>query len=100
MPAQTVEIKKMVDPASQTPGQAKIDPKALENATEESVTVPAGTFKAKVIEQSGSIPGGNTYKSKVWFCEEVPGGVVKMEMSTDGAMKSTMTSELKEIDKK
>lgn len=98
-PAQKIEIQKTVDTSAAGAGQKNIDPKALENATEESVTVPAGTFKAKVIESTFSQAGSN-FKSKVWYTEDVPGGVVKMESSSDGAVKSTVSSELAAVEKK
>ncbi len=71
----------------------------MAKATEESVTVPAGTFKAKVIEINMTQQGMNI-KGKTWYCEDVPGGVVKMEASTDGAVKSQTSGELTALDKK
>jgi hypothetical protein len=102
MPAQSMEIKKMMDempaapPAAQPPADA---PKADVKTSEESVTVGGGTFKAKVAETSMDVAGSKT-TSKTWTSEEVPGGIVKMESTMDGAMKGTTKMELTKFDKK
>ena len=71
------------------------DPTLLDRVTEQSVTVPAGTFKAKVIEFEKR-QGKNTVKVKSWFSYEVPGGTVKQESESG----SKTTLELVKIDKK
>jgi hypothetical protein len=63
------------------------------------VTVAAGTFTAKVVELTTDQNGG-TYKSKIWFSPDVPGGIVKMEINSDGPVKMTSSSELTALDKK
>ena len=102
MPAQKIEIKKMVDVPAATPEAPKDQPnmpKPETKTSEESVTVGAGTFKTKLTESTTTMEG-NKMMSKVWTSDEVPGSVVKMESTTDGAMKSTTKMELKAFDKK
>jgi hypothetical protein len=102
MPAQKMEIKKAMDatPAPDAETQKQIDAaKANSKTSDETVTVAGGTFKAKLTESSMEANGMKT-TSKVWTSDEVPGGMVKMEATTDGAMKSTTKSELKSFDKK
>jgi hypothetical protein len=72
------------------------DPSLLDKVTEQSVTVPAGTFKAKVIEFEKR-QGKATVKVKTWFSYDVPGGTVKQE-SDSGGGKTTL--ELASIEKK
>lgn len=100
MPAQTTEIKKMIDaPAAADATAAANAPKPDTKTSDESVTVGAGTFKAKVTEATMDA-GGSKTTSKTWMSDDVPGGMVKMEASTDGPMKSTTKMELKAFDKK
>ena len=101
MPAQKMEIPKAVPAAPPAdPNAPKMDaPKADTKTSEESVTVAAGTFKTKLTESTMDVAGSKT-TSKVWTSDDVPGGMVKMEATTDGAMKSTTKSELKAFDKK
>src|SRR4051812_2180111 len=72
------------------------DPALLKNATEETVTVPAGQFKAKLVEFEKR-QGTANVKVKSWFSFDVPGGTVKQESESGGA-KSTL--ELASIEKK
>ena len=103
-PSRKMDITKMVTKSDlDKPGKG-FDPDLLAKATEESVTVPAGTFKAKMIEFSKSQQGMNM-KVKSWFCDEVPGGTVKQELSGQGnqnGMDVTVETkmELTTIDKK
>jgi hypothetical protein len=103
MPAQTMEVKKMIDDpaaAAGAAGQAQANmPKPDTKTSDESVTVAAGTFKTKLTEATMDV-GGNKTVSKTWTSDEVPGGVVKMEATSDGQMKSTTKMELKAFDKK
>jgi hypothetical protein len=101
MPAQTSEIKKMIDApaADATAAAAANAPKPDTKTSDESVTVGAGTFKAKVTEATMDA-GGSKTTSKTWMSDDVPGGMVKMEATTDGPMKSTTKMELKAFDKK
>jgi len=80
---------------------AKVDPKMAEmvkadaKTSEEQVTVPAGTFKCRVIE-SKVAQQGTEVTSKVWASDEVPGGLVKMVTLMTVPMKSETTMELVE----
>ena len=64
-------------------------------------TVEAGgkSYKCKVTEFVGELQGGTT-KGKIWSSDEVPGGMVRTEMTTEGKMASTITSKLVAIDLK
>lgn len=98
LPAQKIEYPAQIDkePAGTNPATAApVDAKV----TEESVTVPAGTFKCKVVESSTEA-NGMTTKSKSWTSDEVPGSLVKSETVTEGAMASKTTMELAKIEKK
>jgi hypothetical protein len=98
IPTQSRDLKKTIDTnATQSP--MDITPDILAKASEESVTVPAGTFKAKVIDINFSQQGAN-FKGKMWFTNDVPGGIVKSEITSDGAVKSETKMELTAIDKK
>jgi molybdenum cofactor biosynthesis enzyme MoaA len=98
VPTQTQDVKKTIDTAaSQAP--TDITPDALAKATEESVTVPAGTFKAKAIDMNFSQQGAN-FKGKTWFSNDIPGGTIKAEITSDGPVKSETKMEITAIDKK
>jgi hypothetical protein len=102
MPAQKVDVPKMIDKpaaAAGTPPADQKDPKVDAKTSEETVTVGAGTFKAKV-SQATMEQGGNKTVTKTWMSDDVPGGMVKMESTTEGPMKSTSKGELKAFDKK
>jgi len=102
MPAQKMDIPKKMDAQPAATPDAKPDPntpKADTKTSDESCTVPAGTFKCKCVQSTMDV-GGNKTVSKVWTSDEVPGGMVKMEATTDGPMKSVTKSELKAFDKK
>jgi hypothetical protein len=71
------------------------DPELLGKVTEQSVTVAAGTFKAKVVEFEKR-QGKNPVKIKCWFSYEVPGGTLKQEYEASG--KTVL--ELASVDKK
>ena len=95
-PPKREELMKMGERESKNPSQ--IDAAKLEKAQQESVTVPAGTFDAKVIPVSGESNGVAT-EGKVWFSDQVPGGTVKMEMKSE-AKKALVRVELTAIEKK
>jgi hypothetical protein len=95
-PTQRTTIKKMVERDSKDPGQ--LDAAKLEKATDEKVTVPAGTFDAKVIVINGE-KDGVTMDGKVWFSEQVPGGTIKMDIRTQGKH-ADVTAELTAMEKK
>jgi hypothetical protein len=102
-PAQSIEIKKMVDkPADGAkPASDKEQPhfKSEAKTSDEEVKVGAGTFKATKTESNSEASGMKT-KATVWTSEEVPGGIVKMESTTDGSFKSETKGELTAVDKK
>jgi hypothetical protein len=84
------EIPKMIDPKAKDSKQ--IDPAAVAQATEETVKVPAGTFKAKAVTIVND-EGGQQSTGKGWFTEEVPGGLVKLEVNSQrGDMKGELTA--------
>ena len=102
MPPQSMDIPKMVDvpaDAKPTPTDPGKDVKTDAKTAEESVTVKAGTFKAKMTETKMD-QGGSKMTSKAWTSDEVPGGVVKMEVVGEGEMKMTVKSELSAMEKK
>ena len=95
-PPKRTELKKMTERDSKEPGQ--IDAAKLEKASSESVTVPAGTFNAKMIPVSVERDGAAT-RGKVWYSDEVPGGTIKVEMKTLGKQ-AEVKVELAAIEKK
>jgi protein-tyrosine-phosphatase len=95
MPASKIDVPAKVDSATQTTTPAA-DPKATQ--TEEKVTVPAGTFNCKVQVVENEANGMKT-KSKIYLSDEVPGGLVKSESTTEGAMASKAVTELTKIEK-
>jgi len=71
----------------------KLTPESLEGAVKQravTVKVPAGTFKADLIEFGAMATGG---KVRMWRVKEVPGGVVRTE-ATDEKGKVMWWSEL------
>src|SRR5688572_485774 len=100
MPAQPLKIKSKVSPQEakygQLPPGAKADIKELGN---ESVTVGGQTYDCKVSEVTGEAEGTKS-SGKLWRSDAVPGEVVKMEMTSEGAMGGTMTMELVSVEKK
>ncbi len=79
----------------------KVDPKMAEllkadaKTSEEQVTVPAGTFKCKVVDTKVNQQGSEV-SSKIWASDEVPGSLVKMVTVMTAPMKSETTMELVE----
>jgi hypothetical protein len=102
MPAQSMEIPKTIETPKAPDGAtaaATDAAKANSKTSEETVKVGGGEYKAKVTESTVEAGGSKTV-SKVWMSDEVPGGMIKMEATTDGPMKSVTKSELKAFDKK
>ena len=94
MPAQKREVPaKAPAGVAVPPVDPKADPKAGVKETTEEVKVGDKTLKCKVMDTTVK-QGETTSTSKVWTSDEVPGTVVKMLASTEGAMKSTTTSTL------
>lgn len=65
---------------------------------EETIKVKAGTFKCDTVETHMKQKGRNIV-SKVWTCQDVPGGVVKMTSRMDGEMPMTTEGELTKVTK-
>jgi hypothetical protein len=93
LPAQTMKqnipAKVEKDPSAEDPTQPKVEWKE----GEEKVEVMGKSFTCKVYESSMK-QGNSTMVAKVWSTEEVPGGMVKMQATVDGDMKSETTMEL------
>jgi len=87
------------------PSQAREIPARLAKAEAEKQTTPEGKvaegeeeleiagqrFKAKWVE-SEVRHGGHLIKTRVWTCQEMPGQVLKMTVSTKGEMATTTES--------
>jgi hypothetical protein len=96
-PAKKSEIPKMAERDSQKAGQ--VDAAKLATAKEETITVPAGTFKAKLIPVDGEQQGMKV-KGKAWFSETTPGGTIKLDMHAEGAKTGDIKMELLSVEKK
>jgi hypothetical protein len=74
-----VEIKPAMDPAKPVANQPT--PDDIDRAVEETITVPAGTFKCKKIQfKERESPDDGTVNGTLWFSDQVPGGCVKLDM--------------------
>jgi hypothetical protein len=64
------------------PVATKIDQKDIKYIGEESVDAMGKTFKCKVYEMAKitSPNGAKSSQSKKWICDDVPGGLVKVEV--------------------
>lgn len=94
-PKQTQEVKKMVEK-----GDPNVtDPDAYAKATEEDVKIGDTTYKCKLVETTKT-QGGTTMKMKAWMCEEVPGGVVKLDGKGEGEMAISMNMQMTACEKK
>lgn len=100
MPAQSVDIKAKVTKAeadkANLPAGADGESKDLAN---ETVTVAGKDYDCKVTEFAGEQNGMKT-KGRVWRSELVPGGVVKVDMTMEGAQSGDMKMELVSVDTK
>jgi hypothetical protein len=91
--------KQTIPTRSQTiaPKVEKADaPQQVGEATEK-VEAAGKTFDCKVYEVTKQLPNGQSVKSKIWVSDDVPGGVVKMEVKSDQA---NVTGVLKSFEKK
>jgi hypothetical protein len=70
---------------------------AAAKESEESVDVAGKAYKCKVVEASNEANGMKT-KSKTWTSTDVPGYIVKMTATTEGAVKSETSMTLTGID--
>jgi hypothetical protein len=102
-----VETKTKMDMGGQTRESPAVketikatgDKDEIKQTGEESVDAMGKTFKCKVYEAAKTdsapatpaAPGPNMNKAKVWACEDVPGGVVKLEATGRGGKSITFT---------
>jgi hypothetical protein len=91
-----LSIPKVVDKDELEALGKGFDPELLKKAASDTVTVPAGTFKARVIE-APKRSGGKTIEYKWWLSDEVPGGIVKQEW--EGG-KGRISLDLQKIERK
>ena len=100
MPPQSVNIAAKVTKAeadkANLPQGADGEAKEIGN---ETVTVAGKDYDCKVTEFAGEQQGMKT-KGKVWRCDQVPGGVVKVDMTMEGAQAGDMKMELVSVDTK
>lgn len=87
MPASKRDVPAKVD--NQPAGEGK---KPEMKESEEEISVGGGKVKCKKIETTTESNGMKT-ASKVWTCNDVPGGTVKMEADTTGAATSKTVME-------
>lgn len=97
MPATRMEYTARVE-------NTKVDPKLVEMAKvatpesktgEEQITVPAGTFKCRIVDSKMN-QQGTEVSAKIWTSTEIPGSLVKMVTTMTAPMKSVTTMELVE----
>jgi len=100
MPATPLKIKSKVSPDEAKYGQLPPGAKAdVKEVGTESVTVGGQTYNCKVSEVTGEAEGTKS-TGKLWRSDEVPGEIVKMDMTTEGANPGTMKMELVSVEKK
>ena len=77
--------RKFENPANKTEVLAKMEKKDLKepkiSEKEEELTIEGKTYKCKAMEWEQATPG-QTMKGKGWMSTDVPGGMVKSEMSS------------------
>jgi hypothetical protein len=79
------------------PKVEKADAPVQVGESTEKVEAAGKTFDCKVYEVTKKMPNGQTIKAKSWVSDDVPGGVVKMEVKSDQA---NVTGLLKSFEKK
>lgn len=93
MPAQKREVPAMIE----KPANVSADGMPAGAKTgEETVDVAGKTLKAKVVEFESDANGMKVH-SKTWTCADVPGGLVKSESHSTGAMETKTTMKLVEF---
>lgn len=75
--------------------KAQIEKEEIEQVGEEEVAAAGKTFACKIYEGHSTNGKSSDSKVKIWFSEEVPGGIVKMEAVTPHG---TITSILKSFE--
>jgi len=100
MPAQKVSVPAKVGKAEAAKANL---PQGVNGDTKEvgteTITVAGKGYDCKVTEFSGEQQGIKT-KGKVWRCDEVPGGVAKVDMNFEGAQAGNMSMQLVSVDTK
>jgi len=96
MPPQKMELTKMMEKVEMPKVEGQEMPKPDTREGEERLDIAGKSLKCKTIETMMKM-GDINVTSKVWMSDEVPGGMVKMESKTDGAMASTTTQKLTEF---
>jgi hypothetical protein len=82
-PARTVKIPAKVDKSKATPGQLPPGVKGeMKDKGTEKVTVAGKEYSCKVYEFTGESNGVKT-SGKSWTSEEIPGGMVKLESTSN-----------------
>ncbi len=93
IPGKTYTIKAKLDkPADALPGAATDKPQ--ETVEELSVNGKSYSCKLVTVEEN---QGGDKTITKTWTCDEVPGGLVKMEFKDTGPNARTWTTELTSV---
>lgn len=88
---------KMEQPAERAPVAARV--KQADSPApvgEEEVTLDGKKYRCRVYELKRT-EDGTTVVARTWMSDEVPGGIVKVESSTQGAVVSDTRFELKEF---
>lgn len=92
----TMNGNKMDQPAQKQEVKAKVQKEDIPApAGEEQITVDGKTYNCKVYALTRT-QEGTTISAKSWMSDEVPGGVVRVESRTEGAVVSDTRFELKE----
>jgi hypothetical protein len=100
MPSQKVPVNAKVGKAEAAKANLPqgVDGETKEVGTE-TITVAGKGYECKVTEFAGEQQGIKT-KGKVWRCDQVPGGVAKVDMTFEGAQAGNMSMQLVSIDAK
>jgi hypothetical protein len=100
MPAQSLPVKAKVTPTEAKLGQLPPGFKGdIKEVGTESVTLGGKTYECKVAEVTSEGQGMKSH-GKIWRSDDVPGQMVKMEMTMEGAQSGTIAMELVSVDSK
>ena len=97
MPVQTQNIPAKITKPADAPATQPVDASA--STSTEDVQAAGKTFSCKKTMATMS-QNGMTVTSTTWTCDDVPGGVVKMEANGSGTMTSTTKMVLSAMDLK
>ena len=95
MPANTMPPQKIPAKVDKPAGGANGQKAEVKEGTDK-VEVGGKSYNTKTTETTTDMNGTKTV-SKTWMSDEVPGGLVKMESTSSGAMDSKMTMTLVEV---